>query len=678
MTASTGIYIILLGIIALGAALFLYFYKPERSKNLRLLLSGLRFISIFSALLLLLNPSFKQVSYLTIKPKLVLAVDNSASMRLLGDTLQLKQAVRDIQNNKALKERFDIDTYTFSTDVATRDSLTFDKEQTNIAKSITTFDKVYKNQEYTTVFITDGNTNLGANYRYVAQQSADVARNFIVVGDTAAYEDLRIDQVNVNRYAFINNQFPVEVNASYLGTNTVDAKINVYTKGRVVHSARTTFSEAENTHQFSFYLNAETRGVQTYSVVINELPEEQNTTNNSKSFATEVIDQRSEILVVYGVLHPDLGVLKKSIESNELREVKLQSIEKVTDEMLNTSDLVILFQPDTSFSSIYEHLDATNKNRFTIVGLDSNLSFLNDVQNTFILPRSRQSEAVQPLLNTSFSAFQLNGIAFRNYPPLESIFGEITLSGASDVLLYQRINGVETGNPLLGVTEISGRREVFLFGTGIFQWRSQAYLDQGDFEKFDTFFDKLIQYSASDQKRTRLDVDYERFYYGGISTVITAQYFDKNYVFDPGAQLQIQVFNQEDLVYESPMVFNGSAYEAQLTNLEPGDYTFEVRASADNLTFEGSFTSIPYAIEEQNLNADYATMQIVSEESGGQIQTIDKANEVIDSILESSKYSIVERAIEKNVPLIDFTWLLILIVLSLTTEWFIRKYNGLI
>ena len=678
MTASTGIYIILLGIIALGAALFLYFYKPERSKNLRLLLSGLRFISIFSALLLLLNPSFKQVSYLTIKPKLVLAVDNSASMRLLGDTLQLKQVVRDIQNNKALKERFDIDPYTFSTDVATHDSLTFDKEQTNIAKSITTLDKVYKDQEYTTVFITDGNTNLGANYRYVAKQSADVARNFIVVGDTADYEDLRIDQVNVNRYAFINNQFPVEVNASYLGTNTVDAKINVYTKGRVVHSARTTFSEAENTHQFSFYLNAETRGVQTYSVVINELPDEQNTTNNTKSFATEVIDQRSEILVVYGVLHPDLGVLKKSIESNELREVKLQSVEKVTDEMLNTSDLVILFQPDTSFSSIYEQLNATNKNRFTIVGLDSNLSFLNNVQNTFILPRSRQSEAVQPLLNTSFSAFQLNGIAFRNYPPLESIFGEITLSGASDVLLYQRIMGVETGNPLPGVTEISGRREVFLFGTGIFKWRSQAYLDQGDFETFDTFFDKLIQYSASDQKRTRLDVDYERFYYGGISTVINAQYFDKNYVFDPGAQLQIQVFDQEGLVYESPMVFNGSAYEAQLTNLEPGDYTFEVRASADNLTFEGSFTSIPYAIEEQILNADYPTMQMVSEESGGQIQTIDKANEVIDSILESSKYSIVQRAIEKNVPLIDFTWLLILIVLSLTTEWFIRKYNGLI
>ena len=160
--------------------------------------------------------------------------------------------------------------------------------------------------------------------------------------------------------------------------------------------------------------------------------------------------------------------------------------------------------------------------------------------------------------------------------------------------------------------------------------------------------------------------------------MITAQYFDKNYVFDPGAQLQIQVFDQEGLVYESPMVFNGSTYEAQLTSLEPGDYTFEVRASADNLTVEGSFTSIPYAIEEQNLNADYATMQIVSEETGGQIQTIDKANEVIDSILESSKYSIVERAIEKNVPLIDFTWLLILIVVSLTTEWFIRKYNGLI
>ena len=28
----------------------------------------------------------------------------------------------------------------------------------------------------------------------------------------------------------------------------------------------------------------------------------------------------------------------------------------------------------------------------------------------------------------------------------------------------------------------------------------EHYLDQGDFEAFDTFIDKLIQYSASDQK----------------------------------------------------------------------------------------------------------------------------------------------------------------------------------
>ena len=60
MAVSTILYIILIGIIALITAIFFYFYKPERSRNLRYILSSLRFLSIFTILLLLLNPEIKQ------------------------------------------------------------------------------------------------------------------------------------------------------------------------------------------------------------------------------------------------------------------------------------------------------------------------------------------------------------------------------------------------------------------------------------------------------------------------------------------------------------------------------------------------------------------------------------------------------------------------------------------
>ena len=47
-------------------------------------------------------------------------------------------------------------------------------------------------------------------------------------------------------------------------------------------------------------------------------------------------------------------------------------------------------------------------------------------------------------------------------------------------------------------------------------------------------------------------------------------------------------------------------------------------------------------------------------------------------LLQKDTYLPVEKTIIKNSPLIDSLWLLIIIVVSLTIEWFTRKYNGLV
>lgn len=53
---------------------------PDISKGMALLISGLRFIVIFTLLALLLNPAFSWVEKTKEKPLLVLAQDNSASL----------------------------------------------------------------------------------------------------------------------------------------------------------------------------------------------------------------------------------------------------------------------------------------------------------------------------------------------------------------------------------------------------------------------------------------------------------------------------------------------------------------------------------------------------------------------------------------------------------------------
>ncbi len=187
-----------------------------------------------------------------------------------------------------------------------------------------------------------------------------------------------------------------------------------------------------------------------------------------------------------------------------------------------------------------------------------------------------------------------------------------------------------------------------------------------------------MQYAASNQKRQRLELDYDRFYYGGNAIVLNAQYFDKNYVFDPGAQLQVKVFSENEVFYESPLVYNGANYSAQLADLEPGTYSFEITVADENLKAEGSFTVIPYTIEHQIKNADWTTMETVAKETNGSIAQMNRYSELIDSLLKNQEFTPVQRAIEKNVPLIAFSWVLFLIITSLTAEWFIRKYNGLI
>ncbi len=84
MEAQTLLYIILGGIAALLLALFQYFFKKKSMSKLNMLFSFLRFLTLFSVLLLLINPKFDHVTLSIEKPNLVVAIDNSSSVKHLN------------------------------------------------------------------------------------------------------------------------------------------------------------------------------------------------------------------------------------------------------------------------------------------------------------------------------------------------------------------------------------------------------------------------------------------------------------------------------------------------------------------------------------------------------------------------------------------------------------------
>lgn len=671
------LYSILAGIIALGLAIFYYVYKNKSRSKLNLLFSFLRFITIFSVLLLIINPSFDQIKTSIEKPNLVIAIDNSSSIKHLKKDTGALNFLEKIKNNTKLQNKFNVNYYVFGDDLKPSDSLTFLDEQTNISNAFNQLNQIYKQTISPTVLVSDGNQTYGNDYQ-LSSNSYKQPIYPVILGDTITYTDLKIQQLNVNKYAYLKNKFPVEAILVYNGTSSINSKFVVKNGKTTVFSQPVEFSKRNNSQVINFTLPANSVGVTNYKAVVLPLNNEKNTINNTKNFAVEVISQKTKIAIVSDFSHPDLGALKKSIESNEQRFVTILKPNELISQ-INDFQLIILYQPDNSFKFVFDEINTLAKNKFVIVGCKTNLSFLNGTTQNYKQQITGQTENYQAELNSNYAPFIIDDLNFESFPPLLSNYGEVAFNVPVQTILNKTINGSSIDEPLLCTIEVDGVREAILFGENIWQWRAQSFINDKAFNNFDDFVGKIIQYLASNKAKSRLNLDYESFYNGNRNIVIKAEFFDKNYVFDTRETLSITIIDKLSKASKTfPLILKNNNYQVDLSSLAPSEYNFTVKAENENISKSGSFQVIEYNVEQQFLNADVKKMQQLAINSNGTSYFIAEIEAIINDLLTDKRYVPIQKSSKNTISLIDFKYLLLLIALSLGFEWFLRKYNGLI
>lgn len=677
MSSETLIYIIIAGIVALSLALFQYTYKKKSMSKLNMLFTFLRFITIFSVLLLVINPKFEQVSFFVEKPDLVIAIDNSSSIKHLNQEHNALNVMDLLSQNKSLQDKFNITPYTFGNQLKSLDSVTFTEKQTNINNAFGQLSKIYNNTISPTIVITDGNQTFGNDYQF-AYSTYKQAIYPIILGDTITYTDLKIQQLNVNKYAYLKNRFPVEAILVYNGNNDASSRFVVTKRNTTVYSESISFSKDKNSKAINFTLPANGVGVSSYKASIIPLENEKNKINNSKNFAVEVIDQKTKIAIVSDVIHPDLGALKKSIESNEQRSVNFFDSNEIINQ-INDFQLFIIYQPNNKFKPLFDALNAQNKNKFVIVGPKTDLSFLSKSNQGYEVEITNQTEDYQAELNLNYTPFLVDDIDFESFPPLKSNFGTVNFTIPFQTILNKKIGSVSTESPLLATFETNPRREAVLFGENIWQWRAQSFLNNKSFNAFDDFIGKLVQYLASNKRKNRLNIDYESFYNGSSNIIVKAEFFDKNYVFDKRETLNITVKNNSTSEEKTfPLILRNNNYQVDLSSLPPSEYSFTVRATNENISKSGSFQILEYNVEQQFLNANVTKLQQLATNSGGESYFVDATEGLLNNLLNDNRFVSIQKSNKNTIPLIDWKYLLIIIVLSLAAEWFLRKYNGLI
>lgn len=674
MQSTTVVYIVLAALLAVAFAWFQYIHQKKTITKRALFFALLRFFTVFTLLLLLINPTIKSVEYYTEKPGLVIAVDNSASIKKLNQDGRARQLLAEFNKSK-LSERFTITQMAFGETVSVADSLEFNQPQTNIYKALATIYKYQKGKIAPIILLTDGNQTLGPDYSLGQGQNLPVFP--VVLGDTLSYNDLSVTQVNTNKYAFLKNRFPVEVFVNYKGKGTVKSKFSIISGGKTLFSENFSLSEENRSRVFNAEIEADKVGPVILTATVQPFNGERNVDNNVKAFGIEVVDQKNEIALISEILHPDLGMFKKSIEANEQRSV---TIFKPTDSIdVNKFQLFILYQPTTRFKQLFKKIGSNNQNYFVVTGSKTDSRFLNDVQNNFTLDNSGEIEDVQAVYNHNFSSFQAEDINFESFPPLKSTLGEPLLSGRAESLLTQKIGSVNTSFPLLVFFDDGVKRSGALFGENSWAWRAQSFVNTNSFEAFDNFMNSVVQYLASSEKRDRLVIDYEPFYYGAGYTKVFADFFDKNYVFNPNASLEIVLQNKETKHNSTvPFLLKTNRFEVDLSFLDAGEYSFTVKENNENISKSGSFTVVNYEVEKQFFNADYEKLSQLATNTNGKVFLYNEFSKLVDILLNDKRFTPVQKQKETLKALIDWQWLLALLVLLLSFEWFLRKYNGLV
>lgn len=670
MNTATVIYIFIAFLLSFLVVYFQYFWK-DKNYTSRNILAFLRFITLLSLFTLLINPQIITKKYVMVKPELIIAIDNSESIQLNKQDSIVRSLSNKLVSDKDLNEQFRISAFSFGSNLKNNLNLTFDENKTNIYDALVELNSLFKKETAPIILISDGNQTYGNAYKYYKSEQPVFS---VIIGDTVQSADLKIDRINVNSFSYLNNIFPVEVFIHYTGNEEINTKFIVRKKNTVIFSKNVLLSKNKNNEHITFKLPSEKVGKHLYTSSIIPFNKEHNVLNNTKIFAVEIIDEQSKIGLVYDMLHPDIGMLKRSIETNKQRKVHMIDLNAPQLDQKDM-DVYILYQPNTKFQNIFTKISELNKNYFTITGTQTDWSFLNKIQNDFKGNIVQTTEKYFSIFDTKFSTFYLKDIGFSDFPPLENLFGNVIFSSSVQTILYNSVNGIEMNTPMLAVYSSENNRKAILFGENIWKWRSAYYAINKSFVPFDQFINSIIQYLSIHIRKVPIELDYEAFYHANEQVKIKAKIYDSNFNFDRNAALELTII---DVSESKSFVLTGSDYEATVSNLKSGIYKFKVMDLNSGNQANGSFTIGEFSVEQELSYANTGDLKLISKNSDGDSFYANQTDNLIKFLIQNKNFVSTQKEVKSTDSLIDWKWLLGLIIVYLSLEWFIRKYRGLV
>lgn len=673
--------------LVISLLLSLWYYRKkdwlsEISLPLRALLTFLRFAALSILGVLLLGVMYASKENRVEQPILINVIDNSASMLNYKDSLEVAANIKRYQ--AALAEEFggNYEILNFvGNQLQDGDSLSFTGEKSDLSAYFEDLhDRYYQRNIGGIIFYSDGNYNAGINPLYSAEKIKLTPIFTVGVGDTIEKTDQLIREVNVNDIAFLNNQFQVKVNVEAQKLKGREVELAIFKNNKKLAQEKFTYTSDEaQSKQVDFVLNADALGYQNYKVELSFLNEEFNKQNNSFDFYVEVIDGRNKVLLTAAAPHPDLGALKNALADNDNLQTDAVLMDKVESPLTNY-DLIVVHDPGALNTDQLQAVMATQKPVLFILGSKTNDNVIENLPIGLSTRLSNQLDDVQGAVNKNFKRFEIEGElskAISNFPPLQVKYGQMNLANTSDVAIYQSLGNVQTQKPLLSFSESNGVKFAMLAGEGIWRWRIADFAQHQNDNHFNTLVDKLVQYLVLKKDASNLRVKLPKRGTTLDEIIMNAEFYNDNLeqITTPDLQLLLQK-GEEENVYD--FAKTASNYQLNLGKLPAGKYDWKVYTKFNGRNYEKTGVLVVNAVIKEDLEtkANHEVLKQMALQSKGAFFQLNEQSALIENLRNRGDITPITYSSSKYKDLIDFLILFAVVVVLLTLEWFLRRYNG--
>ena len=673
--------------VSIGLTFLIYQNKKwvkELKSNQRLTLRILRFSSLFLILFLLLGIILQATKYRKEKPVFISLMDNSSSMLNYKDSSTVKSQIEYFKKelSEKFKDRFELIDINVGT-VVSNDPLKFNENTSALELGFEKINIDYYNRNIGGIaFISDGNYNVGANPCYAAEKISLTPIFTLTVGDTIPKKDHFIKHITVNDIAFLNNEFPVEVDVEAFKIGKRNANISIYKNGQKIASQVLKYETGKyDFTESNFILKADKIGFQTYTVKLEAIDGEYTLKNNQRSFYVEVIDSRNKVLLLSGAPHPDISALKSVLDEYEGSEV-ITSLYSEWNKSLDGVDLIIWHEPGINFDqNSLQLIKQKNTPIFFIIGPNTSSSVISKLNIGITVAAGNQTDENQAVKNKSFSAFELSDKttdAIDFFPPLTSKFGTININGNNEALLNQRIGTITKKDPLLFFINQNNAKIGVLYGEGIWRWRMNDYLRNSNQDAFNELFGKITNYLLVKQEGAGLRIEFPKRFTIDEEVFVNASFYNSSLEPITTPKISIEVTDQKGKKYKSQFGLAGTSYKLALGKLKSGNYSWSAKTTFNGRSYskKGNFLVEDIQIEKTESNANQGVMKQLSKQSNGKFYLLKNYKKALEDISKRKDITTISYAETTFDDLIEYIFIFILIFLLLSGEWFLRRWFG--